>query len=76
MIRPSVGLLGRIVAILLLAVTIEFAVSTYLYERASHVSVRDDEARRLAEHLIVARRVLSERPPSERVEVSEELTTA
>jgi signal transduction histidine kinase len=74
-IRPSVGLLGRIVAILLLAVTIEFVVSTYLYERASHVSVRDDEARRLAEHLIVARRVLNERPASERSEVSEELTT-
>ncbi|MET3435465.1 ATP-binding protein [Sphingomonas sp. 1185] len=75
MIRPSVGLLGRIVAILLLAVTIEFAVSTYLYERASHVSVRDDEARRLAEHLIVARRVLNERPAIERPEVAEELTT-
>lgn len=75
MIRPSVGLLGRIVAILLLAVTIEFAISTYLYERASHVSVRDDEARRLAEHLIVARRVLNERPPIERPEVAEELTT-
>lgn len=75
MIRPSVGLLGRIVAILLLAVTIEFAVSTYLYERASHVSVRDDEARRLAEHLIVARRVLNERPAVERAEVAEELTT-
>ena len=75
MIRPSVGLLGRIVAILLLAVTIEFAISTYLYERASHVSVRDDEARRLAEHLIVARRVLNERPAGERPEVAEELTT-
>lgn len=75
MIRPSVGLLGRIVAILLLAVTIEFAISTYLYERASHVSVRDDEARRLAEHLIVARRVLNERPAIERPEVAEELTT-
>ncbi|WP_230480528.1 ATP-binding protein [Sphingomonas sp. Leaf21] len=75
MIRPSVGLLGRIVAILLLAVTIEFAVSTYLYERASHVSVRDDEARRLAEHLIVARRVLNERPRVERPEVAAELTT-
>ena len=75
MIRPSVGLLGRIVAILLLAVTIEFAISTYLYERASHVSVRDDEARRLAEHLIVARRVLNERPSIERPEVAEELTT-
>lgn len=75
MIRPSVGLLGRIVAILLLAVTIEFAVSTYLYERASHVLVRDDEARRLAEHLIVARRVLNERPAGERPEVAGELTT-
>ncbi|WP_343525139.1 ATP-binding protein [Sphingomonas sp.] len=75
MIRPSVGLLGRIVAILLLAVTIEFAVSTYLYERASHVLVRDDEARRLAEHLVVARRILNERQPVERLEATRELTT-
>ncbi|WP_112382330.1 ATP-binding protein [Sphingomonas carotinifaciens] len=74
-LRPSVGVLGRIVAILLLAVTIEFAVSTFLYEQASQVSVRDDEARRLAEHLVVARRVLNERPAAERDEVADELTT-
>lgn len=50
---PSVGLLGQVVAILLLTMLIEFGVSTLLYERASQFSVRDDEARRLAEHLVI-----------------------
>ena len=47
--RPSIGLIGRIVAILLLAILVEFGASTALYERASEFSVRDDEARRLAD---------------------------
>ena len=61
--RPSIGLIGRIVAILLLAILVEFGASTALYERASEFSVRDDEARRLAEHLFIARRLVVEHPP-------------
>ena len=38
-LRPPVGLLGRIFAILLLAVGMELAVSTLLYERASELRV-------------------------------------
>ena len=73
--RPSIGLLGRVVAILLLTVLIEFGVSTLLYERATEFSVRDDEARRLAEHLVISRRLLEERPVADRAAMAAELTT-
>lgn len=73
--RPG-GLVGRIVAILLLTLLIEFAVSAILYQRASEFSIRDDEARRLAEHLVVSRKLLEERAPAARAAMAEELTTA
>lgn len=75
LVRPSVGLLGRVVAILLLTVLIEFGVSTLLYERATQFSVRDDEARRLAEHLVISRRLMEERAPASRPALAAELTT-
>ncbi|THG40987.1 ATP-binding protein [Sphingomonas olei] len=71
----SVGLLGQVVAILLLTMVIEFGVSTALYERASEFSVRDDEARRLAEHLVITRRLMEDRPASQRPALANELTT-
>ncbi|MDP1027777.1 ATP-binding protein [Sphingomonas sp. KR1UV-12] len=70
------SLLGQIIAILLLTSAIEFGVSAILYERASTFSVRDDEARRLAEHLVIAHRILSERAPAERIAAADELTTS
>lgn len=72
---PSVGLLGQVFAILLLTMVIEFGVSTLLYERASEFSVRDDEARRLAEHLVISRRLLNDRAPVARPALADELTT-
>lgn len=75
MSRPHLGLVGRLVAILLLAVTVEFGISTFLYERASRFSVRDDEARRLAEHLVIARRLVAEAPPAARARVAAEVST-
>ncbi len=65
-IPGPLGLVGRLFAILLMAVVIEFAVGTFVYERASHLSLQDDEAKRLAEHLVIARRLVSERPRPER----------
>jgi signal transduction histidine kinase len=73
--RLPLGLIGRVFAVLLLAILIEFGVSTYFYERASQLAVRDDEARRLAEHLVIARKLLSERPPAGRPALAEDLTT-
>lgn len=69
------GLLGRIFAILLLTIVIEFGASTYLYERSSHFSVREDEARRLAEHLVIARKLMNEAPRRDRPAVADQLTT-
>lgn len=74
-LRAPAGLIGRLVAILLLTVIVEFGISTLLYERASQFSVRDDEARRLAEHLVIVERLVSERPPADRPAMAGELTT-
>ncbi len=74
-IPGPLGLVGRLFAILLMAVVIEFAVGTFVYERASHLSLQDDEAKRLAEHLVIARRLVSERPRPERAHMAALLTT-
>jgi signal transduction histidine kinase len=75
LLRSSPGLIGRLIAILLLTMLVEFGISTLFYERASQFSVRDDEARRLAEHLVIAERLLAERPAPERPALATELTT-
>jgi signal transduction histidine kinase len=73
--RGSNGLVGRIFAILLMAVTIELAVGIVVFERASHLSLKEDEARRLAEHLIISRKLVEERAWREREAMAEQLTT-
>jgi signal transduction histidine kinase len=73
--RPSLGLIGRIVGIILLTVMLEFAVSTVLYERAGEFSIKEDEARRLAEHLVIVHRLIDEQPASERPAIARYLST-
>lgn len=75
LVRPSIGLVGRILVILLLTVTVEFCTSTLLYERASQFSLREDEAHRLAEHLVITRKLIAERPVRERAMMASLLTT-
>jgi len=70
------GLIGRVFAILLLAVLVEYGASTFLYERASQFSVRQDEAHRLAEHLVIASKLIEEAPIGERPTMAAELTTS
>ena len=73
--HPALGLIGRVFAILLLAVLVEYGASTFLYERASQLSVRQDEAHRLAEHLVIASKLIEEEAPTARPEEAAELTT-
>ncbi|MDB5687717.1 MAG: integral rane sensor signal transduction histidine kinase [Rhizorhabdus sp.] len=73
--RRSIGLLGRIFAIVLLTIVIEFVASTLLYERASRLSVREDEAHRVAEHLVVAVKLLSASPVDDRPALADQLST-
>lgn len=69
------GIIARLMSILLLTLVIEFAVSTIIYEQASAFSVREDEARRLAEHLVIARRLVAEKPRAQRPAMAAEMTT-
>ena len=73
--RWSLGLLGRILAILLLAVVVEFGVSTLLYERASRLSVHEDEAHRLAENLALAVKFFNDTPMADRHALADRLST-
>jgi signal transduction histidine kinase len=75
LVRPSLGVVGRILVILLLTVSVEFCTSTLLYERASQFSLREDEAHRLAEHLVITRKLIAERPLRERSMMASLLTT-
>ncbi|WP_336965100.1 ATP-binding protein [Sphingobium aquiterrae] len=74
-LHPSVGLVGRILAIVLLTILIEFCASTVLYDRASSLRVREDEAHRVAEHLASASRVMIQRNPAERPVVAARLSS-
>ena len=73
--RPSIGIAGRIVAVLLLTLLLEFGVSTMLYERASRFAVREDEAHRLAEHLVISRKLIADEASEVRAGEAAELTT-
>ncbi len=73
--RRSIGLLGRIFLIILLTVVIEFGASTLLYERASRLSLREDEAHRVAEHLVIAVKLMTASQVEERIDLSDQLST-
>jgi signal transduction histidine kinase len=76
LLRYPLGIIGQVFAILLLAVLVEYGASTFLYERASQFSVKQDEAHRLAEHLVIARKLIEEEQPKHRAEEAQELTTS
>lgn len=59
----------------MLTIVVEFGASTLLYERASELSLREDEAHRLAEHLVVSRKLLDEWPQAQRARIARELVT-
>ena len=61
-----IGLLGRLLAILLLAMAAEFGASTLLYERASSFSVHEEAAEQLAENLVASVRILGAQAPAQR----------
>jgi signal transduction histidine kinase len=74
--RPAIGIVGQIFAILLLALLVEYGATSFLYERADQFSIRDDEANRLAEHIVLARKVVNDEPAATRTAIADELTTS
>lgn len=70
-----VGLGGRLLAILLVVVTIDFFVNTILFDRANDFVLREDDATRMAEHLVIARRMIERTPLQDRTTVARALST-
>ena len=58
------GLIGRVGLVLLAAVLLELAASTFIFERAELVSIEDAQARRIAVQLDAAVRVLDASEPA------------
>jgi len=71
----SVGLGGRLLAIVLIVIIVDFLGNTVLFDRANDFVLREDDAERMAEHLIIAHRVIERTPVADRSLVASELST-
>lgn len=69
------GLPERLLAILLLVAGVDFAANTLLFDRASRFALREDDAARVAEHLIIASRAIERTPVADRARVAQDLST-
>lgn len=69
------GLPERLLAILLLVAGVDFAANTLLFDRASRFALREDDAARVAEHLVIASRAIERTPVAERARVARDLST-
>lgn len=70
-----VGLGGRLLAIVVVVVSIDFLVNSVLFESARMFVLREDDAAWMAEHVVVAHRVIDRARPAERNLVAHELRT-
>lgn len=69
------GLMGRVMAVLLAAIVLEFLGSTLLYQYFDTSSSREESARNLAEQLVVADRVLDNAPAPQRAALASRLSS-
>jgi signal transduction histidine kinase len=72
----SFGLLGRLLLILGFVLATEFLANTLIFERTSQFALQDDDAHRMAEQIVVVRRVIAKAVPGEREKLTKELSTA
>lgn len=76
MLSRRFGLPERLLAILLLVALVDFAANTLLFDRASQFALREDDAARVAENLIIATRAIERAPVTERQQVARDLSSA
>lgn len=70
-----VGLGGRLLAIVLIVVSLDFFINSVLFESARQFVIQEDEAATMAEHVVVAHRLLDRAPPADRPLIAGELNT-
>lgn len=71
----GIGLGGRLLAIVLIVVVIDFVVNTILFERVSSFELREEDVDRFSEHLIISKRVIENASAADRRAVAQELST-
>jgi signal transduction histidine kinase len=69
------GLMGRVMAVLLGAIVLEFLGSTLLYQYFDTAASRQERSRNIAEQLVVADQVLSSARPRERRSLERQLSS-
>ncbi|WP_091737657.1 ATP-binding protein [Phenylobacterium immobile] len=69
------GLVGRVTAVILAAVLLQFVGSILLQDQLGRYTLRADHARRVAELLVVGERLLADAEPDRRADVLNTLTT-
>ena len=73
--RTGISLFGRLLAILLAALVVDFIANSFMFERARTFAVNSEGAGRMAEHLVVARRIVAANPARDRVRAAQQLST-
>lgn len=74
-VLERVGLGGRLLAIVLIVVSLDFFINSVLFESARQFVIQEDEAATMAEHVVVAHRLLDRTPPADRPLIAGELNT-
>jgi hypothetical protein len=70
-----IGLFGRLLALLVLVMMVDFTANALIFEKASDFALHQEDAARLAERLVVADQVLETEPLISRPRVAGELST-
>jgi two-component system, OmpR family, osmolarity sensor histidine kinase EnvZ len=76
--RPKLahlGTLGRVLSVVTITAVVGLTANTLLYEGASRFSVREEEARRTSEHIVVVARMLEGEVPERRSRIVEFAST-
>ena len=69
------GLTERLLAILLMVAGIDFAANTFLFDSATTTALRQEDAARIGEHLVVAARAVAREGPERREDAARALST-
>ncbi|MYL98751.1 HAMP domain-containing protein [Novosphingobium sp. FGD1] len=69
------GLPERLLAVLVLVLLVEFAANCFLFDRVNSFELRRDDAERIAENLVLARRTMERSSAAERSAVAQVLST-
>ncbi|OYX32508.1 MAG: hypothetical protein B7Y99_08515 [Caulobacterales bacterium 32-69-10] len=69
------GLIGRVTAVILIAIVLEFIGSILLHDQIDRYTLSEDHARRVAELLVVGERLLRDAPPEQTPTILRDLST-